>query len=373
MTDYMLFNLPVKIYMGDSILDKLKETAGWGKKAFLVTGRNFALGTGLLQKAEALLKEAGVGTSRFTEVEPEPCVETAEKGAKACKDAGCDCVVGIGGGSPLDTAKAIAILATNAGSLRDYFGEEKFPNDPLPVIAVPTTAGTGSEVARYAVMVDWSIPGKKTISSYKILPKISILDPSLTITLTKELTVFTGMDAFSHSLEGYMSTGANPLSDLFAVESMKNISRNLLKVLSKPGDAGLRGSMLYASMLAGMVINKTGTIIVHGMAYPLALGYRLKHGQTNAMLLSSAIAYLYPHYREKLILLEKELGADIRAVLERLVKGTGVSFRLRDCGVLREDIDKLAQEAVGSCERAMKRMKVTLGADDFRKIYEKAF
>jgi len=373
MTDFLLYHLPTKIYMGENILEKVKECREYGKRILLVAGRNFAIKTGLLQRVEGLLHEEKIETYRFCEVEPEPCVETVERGTEVCRKAGCDCVVGIGGGSAIDTAKSIALLAKNNGSLRDYFGEEKFPNEPLPIIAIPTTAGTGGEVARYAVIVDWSIPGKKTIASCRILPRISILDSVLTLTLPKNLTVFTAMDAFSHSIEGYLSTGANILTDIFAVESMRLIKENLPEVIKKPQDIGLRKNMLFASMLAGMVINKTGTIIVHGMAYPVALTYHLQHGQTNAMLLSAAIDYLYPHYREKLDTLKHTLGSDIRNILKKIIKGTGISFRLRDWGIKKEEIEKLAQMAVGSCERAMKRMKINLNISDFKKIYEMAF
>jgi len=282
-------------------------------------------------------------------------------------------VIGIGGGSAIDAAKAIAIMAMNPGSIRDYFGEDKFSIDPLPIIAIPTTAGTGSEVAKYSVIVDRSVQNKKTISSNKILPKVSILDPTLTVSLSKELTGFTGMDAFSHALEGYLSTGANMLSDTHAKESMKIIIKNLPLVQKKPQDLELRQKMLFASMLAGMVINTTGTIVVHGMGYPIALKYHLQHGQANMLLLAPAIQYLYPHYKEKLNILSDEFGVGIVKTIEKTIKASGLKSGLREAGIKKEDIPGLAEAAVSSCDRAMKRMKVQVGVEDFKKIYEKAY
>lgn len=368
----LLFDLPTKIYMGYNILINIKAVKEYGKKALVVTGRNFALKSGIVEKVEAFLKEDGIESQRFCDVESDPCVETIDRGAKICRDYKCDCVVGIGGGSAMDAAKAIAIMAKNSGSIRDYFGEDKFSIDPLPIMAIPTTAGTGSEVARYAVIVDWSINNKKTISSGKILPKISILDPILTVSLSKELTGFTGMDAFSHALEGYLSTGADMLSDIFAKESMKIIIKNLPLVQRNPQDLELRQKMLFASMLAGMVINKTGTIIVHGMAYPIALKYHLQHGQANMLLLAPAIEYLYPHYKEKLDVLSRELGVNVVKAIKETIKASQLKSGFREAGIKKEDISGLAEAAVLSCDRAMKRMKVQVGVEDFRKIYEKA-
>ena len=368
-----LFSLPTKIYMGYNILYNIKETQEWGKKALIVTGKNFALKSGIVDKVQSLLKEESVNTEKFCDVESDPCVETIDKGAKICRDLKCDCVIGIGGGSAIDAAKAIAIMAKNTGSIRDYFGEDKFANDPLPIIAVPTTAGTGSEVAKYSVIVDWSIPNKKTISSDKILPKISILDPTLTVSLPIDLTVFTGMDVFSHALEGYLSTGANIFSDVLARESISLIAENLPLVVKNPQDLKLREKMLFAAMLAGMVINKTGTIIIHGMAYPLALKYKLQHGQANMLLLAPAVEYLREHYGEKLEALNKKLGSNVVELIKKTIKETNVKSSLREVGIKKEDIPALAQAAVSSCDRAMKRMKVQVGEQDFRKIYEKAY
>lgn len=373
MLNSLLCYLPTKIYMGENILDKLKEFKEYGKNAFLVTGKTFVLKSGLLQKIEGLLHEEGMETHRFCEVEPNPSVETVEKGARVCRDAGCDCIVAIGGGSPLDAAKGIAVLSRNEGGLRDYFGVEKFRNEPLPIIAIPTTAGTGSEVTRYAVITDWQARTKKVVNSYRILPKIAILDSVLTLEMPPSLTAFTGMDAFSHALESYLSIHSNEFTSMLSIDAMKIIIDNLPQVMKKPGNLDLRRNMLFASMVAGITINRTGTIIVHGMGYALTLNYRLLHGESNALLLPVVIKHLSGGYREKLKKLKKIFDDDIWNIILGLNKKTGIPKNLESAGIKKEELEELAQRAMIDCERSLKNIPVKMDVEDFRKIFKQAF
>lgn len=371
--DPFLSYLPARIYLGENILDRVKECKELGKSALLVTGKTFALKSGLLEKIESFLHEEGIGTHRFCEVEPNPSVETVEKGAKECRNANCDCIVAIGGGSPMDAAKGIAVLATNKGGLRDYFGVELLKNEPLPIVAVPTTAGTGSEVTRYAVINDWQAMTKKVLNSFRVLPKIAILDSVLTLEMSPSLTAFTGMDAFSHALEGYLNLNANQFTELLSIEAMKIIIENLPKVMKKPLDLKLRRNMMFASLIAGMVINRTGTIIVHGMGYVLTLDYNIHHGEANTLLLPYAIKYLSEGYREKLEILKKVFGNDIWKITKTLNKRIGIPGTLAEAGVKEEDIEKLSQRGINDCVRSLKNVPMNLTVEDFYKIYKSAF
>jgi len=270
------FNLPTKIYFGTGSLKELKKAKSLGRSALLVTGKHFAKSSGLLKKVESILVKEKIKTTEFCGVEENPSVETVEKGGELARRKKCDFIIGLGGGSPMDAAKGIAVLATNSGGLRKYFGSEKLKNSPLPILAIPTTAGTGSEVTRYAVINDWQDKTKKVVSSFSILPRIAIVDPSLTLTLPDNLTASTGMDAFSHALEGYLSSDANSLTDIFSQEAIKIIRESLLLLLKRK-TLPLREKLSLASLYAGIVINHTGTIIVHGMRYPLTLDYGVQH------------------------------------------------------------------------------------------------
>jgi 1,3-propanediol dehydrogenase/alcohol dehydrogenase len=373
MTDPLLSFLPTKIYMGENILDRLKECSEWGRRALLVTGRTFALKSGLLRRAEDLLHEEGIETHRFCEVEADPSIETVEKGAGVCRDSGCDCIVTIGGGSPMDTAKGIAVLSKNDGELRNYFGVELFTNEPLPIIAVPTTAGTGSEVTRYAVITDWQAKTKKVVNSFRILPKIAIADPVLTLEMPPSLTAFTGMDAFSHALEGFLSLRANAFSDMLAIDAMKIIADNLPRVVKKPDDLTLRGNMMFGALVAGMVINRTGTIIVHGMGYSLNLDYRLPHGESNALLLPVVIEYLSGEYKEKLERLKGIFGGDIWKIVRKLNAEAGIPKDLKSAGVQESHLEEISRRAINDCVRSLKNVPAKLDIEDFRKMFRQAF
>ena len=369
--DYF-FNLPTKIYFGNGSLKELKEAKSLGRSALLVTGKHFAKSSGLLKKVESILVKEKIKTTEFCGVEENPSVETVEKGGELARRKKCDFIIGLGGGSPMDAAKGIAVLATNSGGLRKYFGSEKLKNSPLPILAIPTTAGTGSEVTRYAVINDWQDKTKKVVSSFSILPRIAIVDPSLTLTLPDNLTASTGMDAFSHALEGYLSSDANSLTDIFSQEAIKIIRESLLLLLKRK-TLPLREKLSLASLYAGIVINHTGTIIVHGMGYPLTLDYGVQHGAANALLLPYVMDYLGKKkvYQEKL----KEIlrTTKVKESLLKLNRSLNLPLILKEIGVKRKDLKTLARRAMKDCERALLRISIPLKENDFFLIYQEAF
>ena len=353
-------------------MEKLKEARRLGRNALLVTGKHFAKSSGLLKRLESILAKEKIKTTEFCEVEEDPSVETVEKGGELARRKKCNFIIGLGGGSPMDAAKGIAVLATNPGGLRQYFGNEKLKNSPLPILTIPTTAGTGSEVTRYAVITDWKARTKKVVSSYSILPRISIIDPSLTLSLPQKLTASTGMDAFSHALEGYLSTEANSFTEILSIEAIKLIKK-YLPPLMKKNDLFLREKLSLAAFYAGIVINRTGTIIVHGMAYLLSLDYGLQHGAANALLLPYVMDYLEKDrvYRKRLKEILKTTKA--KESLLKLNRGLNLPLTLKEIGVEKKDLNSLSRRAIKDCGRALARMSIPLKEKDFLSIYKSAF
>ncbi len=308
------FCLPTKVYFGQKVLENVgRETKILGEKALIVTGKTSARRTGLLQRVERSLRRAEVETFIFEGVEANPSVETINRGTKLAKAKKCEVIVGLGGGSPLDAAKGIAILSANPGVLVDYFGRNRIKRKPLPVIAIPTTAGAGSEVTPYAVFThreNRSIQ-KKIIADSSLFPRIVLADPELTLSLPASITADAGIDAFSHALESYLSNRSYPLSDMLASEAIKLLFNYLPEAMLNPKDINIRSHILYASLLAGMAIAQTGTILVHAMSYRLTTDLGLSHGKACALLLPSVCEFNFKQGHPKLALLGECLGQNM--------------------------------------------------------------
>jgi len=311
------FYLPTKVYFGQKVVENVgSETKKLGKKVLIVTGKSSARKTGILQKVENSLKRAKIKTVLFEGVEANPSIETINKGTKLAKEEKCEVIVGLGGGSPLDAAKGIAILSTNSGSLSDYFGRNKIKEIPLSVVAIPTTAGTGSEVTPYAVFTHKENlhPRKKIIADISLFPRVALVDPELTLSLPASITADTGIDAFSHALESYLSNRSRPLSDIMASEAITLLFNYLPKVKKNLEEINIRSHILYASLLAGMAIAQSGTILVHAMSYRLTTDLGLSHGKACALLLPSVCEFSLSQGHPKLALLGKCLGENMEGV-----------------------------------------------------------
>ncbi len=297
--------MPTEIIFESGAIDKLAEfLAPIGERPLLVTGRHSARKTGMLDKVLGMLPDVVV----FDQVEENPTTSTCESGAKTCRDHQCDCVIALGGGSPIDAAKAIAFLATNTGRCTDYLGNAKPRNSALPILAIPTTAGTGSEVTPYAVLVDIEKNTKRTLTGRDLFPRIALLDPNLTITQPREVTLATGLDALSQGMEGFISRKATRKGDILALETCRLIKRWLPVVLREPENLMARTAMLEAAMLSGCVIAQSGTTLVHGMGYYFTLHHGIAHGIANALLLSPVFQWNAQHAPDKVALLANTLG-----------------------------------------------------------------
>lgn len=278
--------LPTKVLAGEGVVSKSAEVfRETGTKAFVVTGKSSAKKSGALEEVVNALSNFDIPYTVFDEIEENPSFDTVERGGEALAKSGCDFVVAIGGGSPLDGAKAVSVLGKNPEiSCANLYNGASFK--AYPIIAIPTTSGTGSEVTQYSVLTDRE-GDKRGFGMTSIFPAVAFLDSSYTFTMPWPVTVSTALDSLSHSLEGEMvNAGKNPLVKMISLKATQLIKDNLPPLGDKPDDASLRGNLQYAAMLAGMVIAQTGTTAVHAAGYPLSSYKGLKHGMANAVTLN---------------------------------------------------------------------------------------
>ena len=286
------FSVPQNITVGKGSLAKLPEVAKklGGSHAFLMSGPHLAK-MGLVEKATESLKSAGIEVDTFTEIEGNPSVETVEKATAAFKEASADFIVAFGGGSPMDVAKAVGVTAKYGGSITEYEGAHKVPGPIIPLIAIPTTAGTGSEVTAFSVITDHSRDYKLTVFSYEILPAYAILDAELLTTAPASVASACGIDAFIHAEEAYISTAASPFSDAMAEKAMSLIGKNIRRFVANRGDIEAAEAMLVGSLFAGIAFSFARLGNVHAMSHPVSAFFDVPHGVANAVLLPVIAEY----------------------------------------------------------------------------------
>jgi len=368
------FHLPTKVIFYPGSLEVLGEkTAKLGGKCLVVTGRTFARKYGYIDRMRELLEASNVKVEFFSRVEPNPSFQTVEEGAELVKKIGVDVIVGFGGGSAMDAAKAIALLASKSEDIRDYVGVPVDEEDVIPIIAVPTTCGTGSEVTKYSVLTDVENKRKVVVLGYSILPRVAILDPTILKHLPSHLVAYTGFDALSHAMEAFISKKSQPVSDIFALESIKLIFKYLRRAVKR--DFQALEMMHYASMLAGVAINFAGTTIVHGLGYYLTVYHDIHHGLANALLLPYMLEFNAPIVPEKMERMAEILKISSDKLVEevmKLRKATGIPENLKKVGVSEEEIGKMVEEAM-SYSRNLSNNPREVTPEDVEKIYRKAF
>jgi len=375
------FGLPRKLIFGRGSIGDLSgvvKDLGLSGKALLVTGRSFARRSGYLEKLKTILESSGIAVRIFDKVEPNPSAETVELGAELAKREGVDFIVAFGGGSAMDAGKAIAVLSSQGGRAEDYFYPAVVKPPVLPVIAIPTTCGTGSEVTKFAVISKGL--RKKVIMGDVIVPIASILDPDVLSYLPRELLAYTSMDAVSHAIESYFNKNANPLSDIYVYEALRTIMKYFKDAYDGSIDAMER--LLYASMLAGKAINLCGTTIVHGIGYYLTMRYGFQHGLANAFLITQFIRQVSDLMPEQTLELGRRLGLNpstpnesaelLIKALNELKRYSKIPLSLRDAGVPEEDLEKIVDGGM-SYERNLMNVPKTPTREDVKELVRKAF
>ena len=353
------YELPTAIEFGRGYIKKLNEhvTKLGGTNVFIV-GDPGVLHAGIIQHLEAPLEEAGIPYTIFTEVGMEASIESVDKGTEIAKEMGCDIVVGVGGGSALDTAKAIGLMLRNAGNIRDYVGIDLVPVPGAPVIAVPTTAGTGSELTRFSVLSDKAAKVKLSVGSMYNCPTLALCDPELTVTLPPHITASTGMDALTHALESYVNKATQPISEALSLQSMKLIAKSLRLAVVQGENVDARHDMLLASTVAAMAFNTTRLGNAHALAMPLGGQFKIPHGVVNAILLPEVmkfniigntgkyaeIARIFGEKTDHLT--EREAAERAVDAIRQLNKDIGITQTLSDYGVEEEHLDLIVEEAI---------------------------
>ncbi len=285
------FQLGTKVFFGESCVDNNKcEFAKYGKKALVVTGKHSGKASGALEDVIKILNEAEIKYSIFDRIENNPSLENVREGGDTASEYGADFIVGIGGGSPLDASKAIAALAVNSIEPMKLFKNE-FVNKPLPIIAIPTTAGTGSEVTAASVLTVKDMQTKKSFVHEDVFPKVAFIDAKYTASMPDEVAVNTAVDALSHAVEGYLNNTGTIMSDFYAAGAFRAFRDCMGSLVEKKFDFETRERLLYVSMLAGMTIAQTGTTIAHGMGYSLTYFKGIPHGKANGLLLAEYLRY----------------------------------------------------------------------------------
>ncbi len=313
---------------------------------------------GVVDKVSKLLTEAGISSVTYDGTAPNPTVENVEAGLALLKENQCDCVISLGGGSPHDCAKGIALVASNGGKIADYEGVDRSAKPQLPLISINTTAGTASEMTRFCIITDTARHIKMAIVDKNVTPILSVNDSELMIGMPKGLTAATGMDALTHAVEAYVSIAANPITDACALKAVTMISESLRKVVDNGGDEQARENMAYAQFLAGMAFNNASLGYVYAMAHQLGGFYNLPHGVCNAVLLPHVQAYNIQAAAGRLKDIAQAMGVDVSAMsdeqgakacieeIRKMAKDVGIPAGLKELGVKEEDFKTLAENAL---------------------------
>jgi len=327
------------------------------KKALVVTDK-FLMKSGIAGKLLTVLDEAGIEYAIYDEVKPNPTCKNVHDGVDYLKSQNCDYLVSIGGGSPQDTAKAIGILATNGGHIKEYEGVHKSKHKSLPIVAVNTTAGTSAEVTINYVITDEERKVKMVMVDKNSIATISVNDPELMVDKPAALTAATGMDALTHAIEALVTPGAYPVTDATALAAVEIIFANLARTVKDGHDIEAREQMVYAIFLGGLAFNNAGLGYVHAMAHQLGGVYDLPHGVCNAMLLPYVEEQNAKYVPEKFRAIAKAMGLNVESQTDKecadfviesikaLSKEVGIPSKLSELGVDEVDLDLLAENSM---------------------------
>jgi alcohol dehydrogenase len=303
------FELPTKIEYGVGIVERLAEIIkALNAESLLVVTDKGIRNSGLLERISNLLDTGKLAYKIFDNVESNPKDYNVAEGAEIAQQLDPDCVVTIGGGSPIDCAKAIAVVARQGGAARDYEGPDRIGTDVLPLIAIPTTAGTGSEVTFSSVITDSQEKYKFSIKDPKIAPKVALLDPAMTLTMPPDLTASTGMDALTHAIEGFTANAAEPIADSAALYAIEMITAYLRTAVSDGQNMEARAGMLLGSVLAGIAFSHSDVAAVHCVAEALGGKYDAAHGICNAVVLPAVMDYNLDYCKDRYARIATAMG-----------------------------------------------------------------
>ena len=353
-------------------------------KVMIVTDEGVA-GVGILDRVLGILEKSKIACGVFDKVEKEPSLENVERAFKEASGSSCQAVVGLGGGSSIDVAKMVAVLLKYGGNLRDYLGIDKVPGRGIPTILIPTTAGTGSEVSKYAIFDNREAKTKLGAVSNNLIADLAVVDPELTVSMPPAVTASTGADAFIHAVEGYVAVKASPLSDLFALEAVRIIYENLPAAFADGLNIPARYQMAYGSMLGGIVLNVAGASSSHALAYPIGSEYHVPHGVGCMLTFLEVMDYFAMADIPKFSRMAQAMGvktenmslrqAAQQAVEEmrKLVDYIEIPHKLSAINMDRKLIEPFAKSVVANQQRLLTNGPRKLTEKDIRTIYERSY
>lgn len=360
------FHIGTKVLFGRNVINENKsELSKFGKKALIVTGKTSGKSSGALRDVEVMLAELDMQYRVYDEVENNPSLENVNEGGAVARDLGANVIIGIGGGSPLDAAKAIAVLTVNTIEPVELY-KNVFKNKPLPVIAIPTTAGAGSEVTPYSILTRADLQTKMSFGNDDLFPKLALLDPRYTESLPRDVTIHTAVDAFSHAVEGYLSRRSTPVSDVLALEAIQIFGQCLPQLLDNKITSDIREKLLHMALLGGMVISHTGTTIVNGLGYSLTFFKDIPHGKANGLLMEEYFRFNYEEARDKINTVMRTLG--VRDIDEFGVK---MALLMQD-RVILSDAETSAYASLAMMQRSTQNNIKTVTEHDLKGILMRA-
>lgn len=388
MQELYQFQTAGKIIAGRDSLHTLGghlDSVAAGIRSALVVAQPFTQRSGILDGLLKQLAEKGIQVQVTLDILPEPTLENIEEVYRKTLDAAgasVDVIIGIGGGSVLDAAKILSVLGSNGGSIRGFLGTNLIKQAGIPTVLIPTTSGTGAEVTPNAIVTIPEEELKIGVVSPYLLPQLVILDPMVTLGLPQAVTAATGMDAFTHSLESFISNKANPISDMFALESIRLISSSILEAYHNGSSVEARENMLLGSMYGGMALTSAGTAAVHALAYPLGGKFKIAHGVANSMLLPHVMEFNMDAAAARLAVAGEAMGLDVKrlseqeaaeAVIRRIAEWTqqlNIPQNLQQYGVSEEDVEELSLSAA-KVTRLLNNNPKPVSVEDMKVIYRK--
>lgn len=377
------FSIPQNIKAGAGSIKLLPELAGelGKKKGFIISGPHLNK-IGMVEKCQKALLEAGIECDSFTETEANPSTDTVEKAADKFRECGADFIVAFGGGSPIDVAKAVAVVVTYGGKITEYEGAGKVKGPVVPIIAIPTTAGTGSEVTAFSVITDHERNYKLTVVSNYLLPTYAIIDPDLIKTVPAGTAAACGIDAMVHALEAYVSLAASPFSNIFAREALKLIGGNIRDYVADRTNSKACEAMMVGSLFAGIAFSHARLGDVHAMSHPVSAFFDVPHGVANAILLPTVVEFNMNEAADKYYFIYNAiakkpiepaeftpdmLSPEIRVLNHEL----GIPGSLSEVGVQCDKFDAMADDAMKSGNIFVNPRKTT--KNDILDLYNQVF
>ncbi len=360
MKQVRVFKMPSTVVMGCGASEEIgREVRKIGcKKSLIVSDKNIAQ-TEILAGVKTSLGSEKISYTIFDGILAEPTIDYVEQGLERYKEAKCECIVAVGGGSSIDTAKAISAMTSNKGSIRDYEGLGKISNPGVPLLAIPTTAGTGSETTIFTIITDTKRNVKMLIGSPFLLPQAALIDPLLTMSLPQGLTATIGIDALTHAIEAYVSVKAQPLSDIFALSAIKLLARNLRQAWANGKNLPARTSTMLGAFQAGVAFSNSSVALVHGMSRPLGAYFHTPHGLSNAVLLAPVVEFSISGNPKKYADIAEAMGERI----EELTLNEAASRASRAVGQLIQDIKIPAFHTLGFTREKLKKVVNQMAED----------